>query len=503
MDKNILFMKNITKTFPGTKALDDVNFKVKKGEVHCLVGANGAGKSTLMKILSGVYQADKGEIFLEDNKVNIDNPLKGKRLGISVIYQELSLVSELSVTENIFLGNYINKKKGYLNWEKMKNKAQEVIDELNINIDVRHKVKNLSMGHQQMVELAKALVKEDKIIVMDEPSATLSSEEFDTLVRVINDLKEQGMTIIYISHRLEEIFKVGDRVTVLRNGEYIDTVDVDEELTENKIAKMMIGHSIDHLEREQKKFKDEEVLKVNNIVTDKLKSISMKLRKNEVLGLYGLVGSGRTELLRVLYGIDDCKKGEIFIADNLVNIDSPDQAKKNNIGLVPEERQRQSLIVRRPLWENIILSSIDNYTKNGVMEFESINNIVDDMISKLNIKTSSKYEKVKNLSGGNQQKVAISKWLVQNSNILLLDEPTQGIDVGAKEEIYMLINELIQQHDKSIIMASSELNELLNVADRIIVMHEGKIIEDFTRDNFKKELIQQTAILGRRLDDAI
>jgi len=494
-----LEMRNITKIFPGTVALDQVSFFVKKGEVHCLVGANGAGKSTLIKILSGVYQLDQGEIYLDGQKVDIKSPSKGRELGISVVYQELSLVPELSVAENIFLGIYPIKAKGILDWSSMNNKAQKVIDNLGIKIDVKDKVKNLSVGHQQMVELAKALIYKSKIIVMDEPSAALSSNEFEAMVRVIKKLRSNGITIIYISHRLEEIFKIGDRITILKDGKHVITSELDE-LNEEKIAELMMGKSFEERVRElDKQFsKGKIILEANNLSNIKLNRLSIRLHEKEILGLYGLVGSGRTELLRVLFGIDQADEGEIYVFDKKVNINSPQDAINLGIGLVPEERKAQGLILSGTVWENIIISSIDKFTHNHILDYKKIFKEVDKQIKSLNIKTSSKYEKVKNLSGGNQQKVVISKWLVNNSKILFLDEPTQGIDVGAKSELYNLLEKLVKEEDKGVIIASSDLDELLKVCDRILVLYEGEVVDEFEFEEFDEYTLQQCAILGRR-----
>lgn len=499
MAKNYLLeMRNITKIFPGTIALDQVNFSVEKGEVHCLVGANGAGKSTLVKVLSGVYQPEDGEIYLDGQKVDIKNPLKGIELGISVIYQELSLVPDLSVAENIFLGNYSNKAKGILDWNYMNNKAQKEMDNLGIKIDVKDKVKNLSIAQKQMVELGKALVRKSRIVVMDEPSATLSADEFEELVRVIKDLRSKGISVIYISHRLEEIFTVGDRITVLKNGKKVITTEI-EGLDEKKIAELMIGEPFEKKALNKQFSKGQVILETKNLSNSKLNSISIKLHKKEILGLYGLVGSGRTELLRALFGIDQKDKGEIYFFGKKVNINSPQDAINLGLGLVPEERKEEGIIESSTVWENIIVPSIDKFNKSHIiLDYKRIFQEVDKQIKQMNIKTSSKEEKMENLSGGNQQKVIISKWLVANSKILLLDEPTQGIDVGAKREIYDLIKQLVDKENKSIIIASCELNELLEVCDRILVLYEGEIVDEFKFNEFDKDTIERCAILGRR-----
>lgn len=495
VNENILEMKGISKSFPGVYALKKVNFSVHKGEVHCLIGANGAGKSTLMKILAGAYTRDEGEIIYDGKAVNIASPLDGRKLGIAVIYQELSLAANLSAAENIFLGGLLKKVRGVVDWREVNRKAREMIDDLGIGIDVRQPVSRLSMGQRQIVELAKALVSEARLIVMDEPSATLSGEEFETLVRVIKDLKEKGITVIYISHRLEELFRVGDRVTVLRDGSYIGTRQL-KDISQDELVEMIIGHSLTKQPKAAADISGEEILAVKDIANDKLRSVSLSVNRGEVLGLYGLVGSGRTELLRVIYGADTPRIGEIIIRGQKVRLRSPVDALKLGIGMVPENRKTQGLILELPIWENAAIASISNFTRLGVIKYSSLLQEVKEQVGKLRVATPSVKTLVKNLSGGNQQKVVIAKWLIKRSSILLFDEPTQGIDIGAKEEVYGIIRELAGK-GLGVVVASSELAELMQICDRIVVMFNGAVAGQFTREAYQEESILHCAVTGR------
>ncbi|SHK57665.1 sugar ABC transporter ATP-binding protein [Desulforamulus aeronauticus] len=491
----ILEMKGISKSFPGVQALKQVDMSVKAGEVHCLIGANGAGKSTLMKILAGVYLKDEGETTFQGRPVEITDPISSARLGIAVIYQELSLTQNMSVAENIFLGKYPKKYGIFLNWTELNQRAQAIINDLGIKIDVKKPVSGLSIGQRQIVELAKALATEAKLIVMDEPSATLSGEEFETLVRVIEGLKAKGITVIYISHRLEELFRVGDRVTVLRDGRHITTTDL-RELNQDQLVELIIGHTLSKGKNESSVMvTGEEIISLTDVSTSKLTAINLALNKGEILGLYGLVGSGRTEVLRVIYGVDKPLQGHVKIRGKKASFKCPADAIKSGIAMVPENRKTQGLVLNLSVWENSIISSLRMFTQTGVLKYSKMYNKVSEYVGKLKIVTPSIKTPVRNLSGGNQQKVVIAKWLIRKSTILLFDEPTQGIDIGAKEEVYSIIKDLASK-EFGVVVASSELEELLQLCDRILVMYNGKVAGEFRKDNFQEETILRYAVAG-------
>jgi ABC-type sugar transport system ATPase subunit len=492
--KPILDMQDINKEFPGVKALSSVKFSVLPGEVHCLIGANGAGKSTLMKILSGVYPKDAGTIFFQGNKVDISSPSQSRDLGIATIYQELSLIEHLSVAENIFLGTYLKPKFGVMSWKKLNEQAREIINRLGVNIDVQKKVAELSSGHKQIVELAKALASHAQLIIMDEPSTTLSQNEVETLFRVIQDLKQQSITIIYISHKLEELFTIGDRVTVLRDGKHVATKSISE-ITEDDLIELIIGYKAKKHSRETSSRNFDELLRVESVSNDRLSNINLHLGKGEVLGLYGLVGSGRTEVLKAIYGVDPIRNGSIYIHGAKQKINKPSKAIQLGMGLVPENRKTEGALLHLSVRENSILPSHSQLSKFSVLMQERIKQAVNDKITQLSIRTPSSETLMMNLSGGNQQKVIISRWLIRDSEILLFDEPTQGIDVGAKEEIYRIMRDLANQ-EKGIIVVSSEINEILNVCDRILVMYSGRIVGEFNDPQNQKEDILHYAVKG-------
>lgn len=484
----ILEMRNISKEFPGVKALNKVNLNIKPGEIHVLVGENGAGKSTLMKILTGVYSKDEGEIILKGKKIDIKSPKEAQIAGISIIYQELNLVPQLSIAENIFLGREPLKKNGLIDWEDMYRKTNELLKRLDLNLEPRIKVKKLGIAQQQMVEIAKALSFKSDIIIMDEPTSALTEKEIEQLFKVMKQLKSSGVAIIYISHRLEEIKKIGDRLTVLRDGTYIGTYAVDS-VDIDKIIQLMVGRRLE--EKFPKEFAaiSNNVLEVKNLNRKNvLKNISFVLKKGEVLGLAGLMGAGRTELARAIFGVDPIDGGEIYINGIKVNIKSPSEAIKNGIGLLPEDRKMQGLVQALSVTHNVTLPSLNNFIKKIFLNKKKENDITYAYVEKVNIKTPSTSKKVRFLSGGNQQKVVLAKWLCANVDILIFDEPTRGIDVGAKVEIYKLINNLVKE-GKSVLLISSELPEILGMCDRILVMHEGEITGEFLRQDATQEKI--------------
>lgn len=496
-EKYLLRMNGISKRFSGVRALDKVDLSVLEGEVHCLIGANGAGKSTLMKVLSGVHTQDEGDIYFDGNLLETSDTLKRRKAGISVIYQERSLVDELDVAENIFMNDKPKTAIGTIDWKTMYRKAVDLVKYLNIDLDVKTKVSQLSTGKKQLVELMKAIAGESKLIIMDEPSATLSTREFETLITVIKDLKNKGMTIIYISHRLEELFIVGDNVTVLLDGTLVGCFPT-KSLDKDTLVGKMTGTTISKVEHidEVHKVSDLKVLELKNINSKHVKNINLDLHKGEIFGLYGLVGSGRTEILRIIYGLDSYEKGEIYYNSIKKKISSSTEAIRNKIGLIPENRKTQGLVLGLPIWENMSMVSLDKHKKKGILNYKSIKYACEEYKTSLNIKMPSIKTITKNLSGGNQQKVVIAKWLMKDSEILMIDEPTQGIDVMAKKEIYKIMRNLADE-GKSLIVVSSELEELLTVCDNISVMYEGEIVKRFSKINFNQDLILRASVSGR------
>lgn len=486
--KYVLEMKDISKSFPGVKALQNVNFSVKPGEVHCLIGANGAGKSTLMKILSGVYPMDEGQILLNGTEVKLNSPSESKAQGIATIYQELSLVEDLSIAENIFLGNYLKPKGGFIPWSKVNSKANELFALLGLSLSPNLLVRELSMGLKQMTEITKAIASNCKIIVMDEPSTALSGDEVNKLFDVVRLLKKQGYTIVYISHKLDELYAIGDRVTVLRNGQWIITEQI-KDVSQPELIQHITGRRIEKQNKDHIFEQKEEFLKVYKFSNDKLKGVSFSVGKGETLGLYGLVGSGRTELLRAIYGADKIVDGQLFIEGKKKKIISPEKAVNEGMGLVPENRKTEGVILDLSIQENAFLPSLNRFSKNRFIQSRKIKESMLEAIKKLSIIAPGPDTEIRNLSGGNQQKVIISKWLINQSKLLLFDEPTQGIDIGAKDDIYKIMKELASQ-GTSIIVASSEIDELLAICDRVLVMFEGKVIKEYSSPtNYKSEIL--------------
>ena len=497
--ERILAMKNIDKSFPGVQALKDVDFNLNKGEVHALVGENGAGKSTLVKILNGIHKKDRGIIKYRGEKVEYKNPKEAMKAGLSIIHQELELIPHLSVAENIYLGR--EPKKGiFIDYQKLYEITGKIIDKLGVNINPQEIVKNLNIGKKQMVEIAKAVSQNADVLVMDEPTSSLTNQEIDILFDLIERLKEQEISIIYISHRLEEVFEICDRVTVLRDGKKVDEVKVDKTNRE-KIIQMMVGRDIDERFPEVDTKNKDIILEVNNLnVPHKVKNASFKLRKGEILGVAGLMGAGRTELAKSIYGEFKKTSGEILLHGNKINLNSPQKAINNGIYYLSEDRKGEGLILNLSVEKNITLSIIKKLSKYGLFINKNIEkDISKNYIDEFDIKTPSPKQKVKNLSGGNQQKVVISKVLSTEPQIVILDEPTRGIDVGAKNDIYHLIKKLTNE-DVAVIMISSELPEILNLSDRILVMYENEqagILDAKTAD---QEKIMNLATGGNQID---
>lgn len=489
----ILEMKNIRKEFPGVLALDDVDFNLLRGEVHVLLGENGAGKSTLMKILSGAYVKDRGDLFVDGNKTEIESPRHAQELGIGIIYQEFNLNPYLTVAENIYMGREPVIFPGVINWPKLNRDAQKILDQLNVRIKAQQKVEMLGVAMQQMVEVAKALSLNARILIMDEPTASLSKNEIEVLFKTILHLKEQGVAIIYISHRLEEIFEIGDRVTVLRDGQYIDTQPVSE-LTRDDMVRMMVNRELDDQIPKVKAEIGEVVLKVEDIcVNNRLREISFELRRGEVLGIAGLMGAGRTRLAKTLFGAEKITSGKIIIDGQEIELKSSRDAINAGIGLVTEDRKTEGLILDLSVKQNISLPNINKFIKYGIVDFKKENSVVDGYLDKLNVKTPSRDQLAAYLSGGNQQKVVLSKWLCSDARIFIFDEPTRGIDVGAKTEIYQLMNQLTAS-GVAIIMISSEMPEILGMSNRILVMREGRIVGELTDTEATQEKIMNFAL---------
>jgi len=494
--ETVLEMKNITKTFPGVKALDKVDFSLKKGEVHALVGENGAGKSTLMKVLNGIHPRDEGKIILKGEPVEFENTKEAQKAGLAIIHQELELIPYLNVAENIFLGRE-DRNGIFINYQKLYQKTEEVLDMLGVDIDPKAQIKDLNIGSQQMVEIAKAVSQNADILVMDEPTSSLTNQEIDILFELIARLKEQEIAIVYISHRLEEVFEICDRVTVLRDGQFVGEVETSN-TNEDQLIKMMVGRTIEDRFPEMNFNATDEILKIENLtVPDEINSASFSLKKGEILGIAGLMGSGRTELAKAIFGVFKEKSGDIYYRGKKIEIKSPADAINNGIYYLSENRKEEGLVLGLSVANNISVSVLKSMLKaNTFIDSNAENNLARKYIEDLKIKTPSEKQLVKNLSGGNQQKVVISKLLSTKPEVVIFDEPTRGIDVGAKREIYNLMQELIDD-GVAVILISSELPEVLNLSNRIIVMHEKKIMGELDAAEADQEAVMKLAT-GRR-----
>jgi ribose transport system ATP-binding protein len=501
MENNtIVKMENISKRFSGIKALKNVHIELYEGEIHALVGENGAGKSTLMKILYGIVQRDNGKIFINNKngleEVDIKGPLTAQQLGISMVFQEFNLLDNMSIAENIFLGREpINKITKTLNKEQLIKKTNDALEKVGLGLNPNMTVNKLSTGQKQCIEICKALSFGARVIIFDEPTSSLSSSESDFLFKLIKDLKKRDVTIIYISHRMDEIFQLADRITVFRDGQFIKTLEKNK-TNINEIVKLMIGHEIKNAAKANFPSKKREIVfEAKNIKSLSGSSpLNFFLYRGEILGFFGLVGAGRTELARKIFGVDKIGPGKIFINGSEVYINSPRDAIKNGIGLVPEDRKEYGLILGMSVKDNILVSKLLQF-KSEILNKKFLSTISQSYIKKFNIVLGHENQEVKQLSGGNQQKVVIAKWLSMSPNVIILDEPTRGIDIGTKNEIYLLINKL-RDEGMSIILISSEIEEILNICDRIIVMHEGSITREFQGDNINREDIIYAAIGG-------
>jgi ribose transport system ATP-binding protein len=491
MNKNndiILSMQNVDKSFPGVKALDQVSIDVARGHVHGVVGENGAGKSTLMKILSGVYKKDAGTIIFDGQTIKHTTPIESQKMGMSIIYQELNLVNTMSVGENVFLGRF-GEMKGMRGTHA---KAKELLESIGARIDTHTLVEKLSVSEKQMVEIAKALSFESKLIIMDEPSSSLTQDEMNKLITIINRLKEKGITIIYISHKLNEIFELCDMVTIMRDGHVIDTKPITE-LTRGEMISKMVGRAIDNEYPVRPDCVGETILEVRALNTNKLHNISFELKKGEILGLVGLVGAGRTEIVRAIFGADKVKGHEILIDGKAVKIQKPIDAKNAGIALVTEDRKHQGLVLPFSVEKNISMASIDRINKYGFLQKSKEKDMALRHVKSLGIKTPTIQTKIESLSGGNQQKVVLGGWLEINPRILILDEPTRGIDVGAKYEIYLIMKK-IAESGGSIILISSELPEVLNMSNRVLTVFDGRITGEFDPQTVTPDQIMEKAL---------
>jgi ABC-type sugar transport system ATPase subunit len=491
-DDAILKIDHVSISFPGVKALDDVDFSIRRGSVHALVGENGAGKSTLIKILAGIYQAESGNIILDGKSVKFRTPHEARLAGISVVHQEFKLSEPLTVTENIFLGRLLSKN-GLIDWKAMRWKAQAMLTELNINIGVDEIVSGLSVAKKQIVEICKAVNTNARILIMDEPSATLTVKEQEIMFDIIRKLNREGMTVIYISHRLEEVFNLTQYVTVLRDGRHAGTLPTGE-VDRKKLISLMVGRELVNEYPKEKANIGDLLLEVKGLSRKGvIEDISFHVRHGEILGIAGLVGSGRTETARAVLGIDRIDRGEIIWKGKSAVFRNFRQAVRSGLGLVPEERKSQGLVQLLAVKENICMVNSRAIIKAGILRPALETKYSKEYVKKLQIAAPSLNTQAQYLSGGNQQKVVIAKWLMQQSDVIFMDEPTRGVDVGSKVEIYMLMNEMIRQ-GKAIVMISSELPEILGMSDRIVVMHEGRIAGELAREEATPEKIMSLCV---------
>ncbi|MDH4136909.1 MAG: sugar ABC transporter ATP-binding protein [Anaerolineae bacterium] len=490
-------MEDISKAFPGVQALDNVDFEAAAGEVVALIGENGAGKSTLMKILCGAYHKDAGRIFLHDQETEIESPYHAQRLGISIIYQEFNLTPNQSAAANIFiareprqqgLGQFLN----FVDRRRMEREAQEHLNRVGARVPATALIRDLAVAQQQMVEVAKALAVDARILIMDEPTSALGEDEVETLFEIIATLKEQGIAIVFITHRLEEVFRIADRVVVLRDGQRVGSMPISE-ATPDKVIHLMVGRELTEMFHKEEAEIGEPLMEVRGLTRrGVVEDVSFNLRRGEILGFAGLVGAGRTETARLLFGVDRKDAGEIWVDGKQMRINSPVDAVAAGLGFVPEDRGLQGLVLKLPVLENIVLPTLNNHSRAGWMDQRGLRNTAETYVDKLNIRTPHLRQKVMFLSGGNQQKVVLAKWLALQPKVLIMDEPTRGIDVGAKAEVHALMSQLAQA-GMGIIMISSELLEILGMSDRVLVMHEGRAVALMDRAEATQEKIMAYA----------
>ena len=488
----VLRLEGVSKSFPGVRALSDARLEVLRGEIHALIGENGAGKSTLVKILFGVYQPDTGMIELNGKPVSISSPHQAQQLGISMVHQELNLIPALDVGRNIYLGREPTRGASIIDWPKLYHNAEALLAQLGIHLNPRTLVRKLSVAQQQMVEIAHALAWKPSIVILDEPTSSLTSQEIDELFRILRDLKASGVSILYISHRLEELQEIADRATVLRDGHYIATVDA-RRATIPELIRMMVGRSLEQQFPKEDIGIGAEMLRVQGLTrTGVFQDISFSVHSGEMVGLAGLVGAGRSEVARAIFGADPLDGGEVFVNGRKVEIHTPHDAVAVRIGLLPEDRKTQGLVLVLPVKTNSTLTVLERLSRMGIVHGAQRDTLARQAVTDLHIRTPSIAVRVRNLSGGNQQKVVLAKWLAAQSKVLIFDEPTRGIDVGAKVEVYHLMNQLAKE-GVAILLISSELPEVLGMSDRVLVMHEGKLVADIPRSAANQELIMSYA----------
>ena len=495
----LLEMEGIHKSFPGVTALDNVDFRVKPGEIHSLMGENGAGKSTLIKILTGVYSMDEGSVLLEGKKVEIHSTIEAQRLGISTVYQELNMIPHLSVAENIFLGRYPRTRAGLIDWKKLYADAQCLLDDMGLTFNVKKPLSSYGTATQQMISIIRAISLHCKIIVLDEPTSSLDTAEVEILFAFIRKLKEQKIAVIFISHRLDEVFAISDRISILKDGCNEGTYDVDA-ITPHDLVTRMVGREIVQCVRPQRSFNGsgvENVVELEHIFSSpKLRDISLRVRKGEIVGLAGLLGSGRTETAQVIFGYRTVDQGRVLLHNVPCHLRTPKDARNHRLAFCTENRREEGIVPNMSVRDNILLSSYQNLQKGGFIDRRAGAKVVDEYIGKFNIKTPSPMQSLKNLSGGNQQKVILARWLATNPDFIIFDEPTRGIDVGAKKEVESLIAG-IAQSGIGVIFISSEMQEMTRNCDRIYVMRDGRIIGEISGDEITQDHITGIIAQGK------
>ncbi|MDD3840395.1 MAG: sugar ABC transporter ATP-binding protein [Clostridia bacterium] len=493
MSERLLYTKNIAKTFPGVKALSDISFDLYQGEVHCIVGENGAGKSTFIKILSGALKPDSGEIYIDDRRFSFLDPYLAQSLGVQVIYQENILVPQMSVAENVFVGREKTGRFGIIDYKGMQQYTKEIIDFLGIDLDATSTVENLGVADQQFVKLIKAMAMDPKILIMDEPTTMFNTKDTETILKLVKDISQKGIGVIYISHRLKEITRIADRITVLRDGKTVSCYENGDGVDLNMITRDMVGRSVDVFYRKEKSDIGEEVLRVEGLKLDEdSRPIDFSLKRGEILGIAGMVGAGRTEIVRAIFGADNIFSGSIFYKGKKIQIKNPKQAIETGIGFITEDRQKTGLALGLSVVKNMTIAGLDKFS-GGLINLKQETENAQKYVDMLDIKTPSLEQEVRFLSGGNQQKVVLARWLFKDVDVFIFDEPTRGIDVNSKAEIYKLMSELTKE-GKSIIMVSSDMPELIAMSDRVIVVNNGEISDAVAGDDITEENILCSAI---------